>query len=168
MDSRGAVLELQTLCQAGAAEGVLGQQLAKVHADGVLQRDVVILSHQYVMEEAKCGPLHPQSSLWSPLGWCLLRPFCRKETCMDLLLPATLCAQDISEQKKLQSPSSRTQQRHGGANLLPIVQAMRWLISPTTLCASEQAPSPGEEDFAPLAIWRSCAGAETARHTRRS
>ena len=49
---------LQALRQAGAAGHVAQQQRAKIHADGVLQGNVVVLRHGNVMEESKPSTLH--------------------------------------------------------------------------------------------------------------
>lgn len=67
VDARGAVFKLQALGQAGAAEGVLCQELAKVHADGVLQRNVIVVRDEDVMEETECGTLQPPCFLEHPL-----------------------------------------------------------------------------------------------------
>lgn len=52
-----AGVELEALGEAGAAERVLGRHLRQVQPHGVLQCDVVMLSHQHVMEEAKACAL---------------------------------------------------------------------------------------------------------------
>lgn len=50
-------LILQALCQAGLGKGILGQQLCKVHLDGILQNDVVLVCDQNVVNEPKCSAL---------------------------------------------------------------------------------------------------------------
>ena len=58
MDPSGlALLILQTLCQARFCPSILGQQLAIVHVNGVLQDDVVLIRDQDVMYEAKRAAL---------------------------------------------------------------------------------------------------------------
>lgn len=52
-----AALILQALGQAGLCHSVLGQQLAKVHVDGVLQDDIVLLCDEDVVNEAKGASL---------------------------------------------------------------------------------------------------------------
>lgn len=50
------------------SDNLLGQQLPEIHADRILQKNVVVLRHQEVMEEPKLGslqgpPPHPDSQM---------------------------------------------------------------------------------------------------------
>ncbi len=80
MDARGAVIKGQAFGQASAAKGVLCQKLDKVHADGVLQRNVVVVCDQDVMEETKGGTLPPT---------CFLEPNMFTDKLANCLLSGT-------------------------------------------------------------------------------
>ena len=54
---------LQALGEAGLGKGVLAQQFAKVHLDGVLQNDIVLICDQDVVNESEGTSLPNQHKL---------------------------------------------------------------------------------------------------------
>lgn len=62
------LLILQALCQAGLGKGILAEHFAKVHLDGILQNDVMLICDQDVMNESKCASLPGQHKLVAELS----------------------------------------------------------------------------------------------------